>query len=126
MCKSSELRLLSWNADGVRNKLHELMDLAVSALCVDIISLCETRLTQKMQLNIPGFTCYRQDRHSTVRGQGVAILVKCNIEHSTVEIPPTKHIEATGIKISISGVSGANFGGLILVVPARQTRIING
>ncbi|KAG7299270.1 hypothetical protein JYU34_017831 [Plutella xylostella] len=104
MFEPQELRILSWNADGVRSKRHELMDLAVSTLRADVISLCETRLSLKSQLNFPGFAFYRQDKHTNGRGQGVAILIKDNIHHSVVDIPKIENIEAIAIKIILSGI----------------------
>lgn len=104
MFDSAELRLLSWNSDGVRLKIHELLDLAVSVLSVDIIGICETRLTPNSMLVTPGFTCYRQDKHLTGRGQGVAILVRNNLNHSVVTLPETKNMEVVGITVKISGI----------------------
>lgn len=102
MLDSSKLRLLSWNSDGVRLKIHELFDLAVRVLSIDIIGICETRLTVNSTLDTPGFTCYRQDKHHSGRGQGVAILVRNDLEHSVLTIPNTINIEAVGIVVKIS------------------------
>lgn len=104
MSDQSQLRFLSWNADGVRRKQHDLYHLAVSTLCVDVVALCETKLSPNVQIIFPGFTCHRQDKHNYDRGQGVAILVKNNIEHSLLCLPHTEHIEAVGIKTEISGI----------------------
>ncbi|VVC92739.1 unnamed protein product [Leptidea sinapis] len=100
--KNSCLQLLYWNADGVHKKQQELADLAVSVLNVDIIALCETRLTNRLKLNIPGFYCYRQDKHCSGTGQGVAILVRSDIPHSTLPIPTTTNLEAVGILIQLT------------------------
>jgi hypothetical protein len=103
MSKSKGLRLLSWNADGVRGKIHELLDFAVHSVSVDIIAVCETRLTSSIPLKTPGFVCYRQDKHSSGRGQGVAILIRNHLSHTLLPKIITKHIESIGIKITISG-----------------------
>lgn len=95
--------MLSWNADGLRRKVQELLDLVVSALFVDIVAVCETKLTPQISLHTPGFSCYRKDKHHTGRGQGVAILVRENVEHSLLTLPKTKHMEAVGVKLLISG-----------------------
>lgn len=76
MSNSNALGIISWNADGIRNKIHELLDLAVSDLFVDIIALCETKLTKNTSLHTPGFTCYRIDKNQNGRWQGVALLIK--------------------------------------------------
>jgi hypothetical protein len=96
-----KIRLLSWNSDGVRSKIHELLDLAVSTLSIDIIGLCETRLTEKISMLTAGYHCYRQDKHHSGRGQGVAILVKEDIPHNLLKIPYTKNIEAVGVSVRV-------------------------
>lgn len=101
--KSSKLGLISWNADGVRNKIHELLELAVSDLSVDVIALCETKLTSNIAIKTPGFNCYRSDKNQNGRGQGVAILIKSNIQHSIIVVPSMKNLEAIAIKIHLSG-----------------------
>lgn len=105
MCNYNHIKLnfLSWNADGLRCKIDELLDLAVSDLLVDIIAICETRLSPQSKLVTPGFTCYRQDKHHSGRGQGVAILIRENLMHCQISIPKTRHMEAVAIKLSISG-----------------------
>lgn len=103
MCRNNKLNFLSWNADGLRSKIHELMDLVVSALSIDIIAVCETKLTSNINLDLPGFVCYRQDKHSSGRGQGVALIVKKELQHIPLVIPTTKNIEAIGIQIKLSG-----------------------
>lgn len=104
MSKSSGLRLLSWNADGVRGKIHELLDFATRGVSVDIVALCETRLTNHISLPTPGFFCYRQDKHFSGRGQGVALLVRKDLTHSLLSLPKTTNIEAVGIRTYLSGI----------------------
>lgn len=101
MFNSQDLRFLYWNADGVNKKQCELADL-VSSLAVDIIAICETRLTNRLKLNIPGYVCYRNDKHQNGIGQGVAILVKSDVDHSLVGSPKTKYTESIGIKLNIN------------------------
>lgn len=101
MSNASELRILYWNADGIHKKQQELLDLAVSDLNVDIIALNETRLTGRLTLKIPGFSCYRIDQHPNGSGQGVAILVRADIDHSVVASPPTHNLEAIGISLPL-------------------------
>lgn len=103
MSNSNELRLLSWNSDGVRSKMHELLELAVRTLSIDIIAICETKLNCNTPLTTPGFNCYRQDKHHSGRGQGVAILVNERFEVVPIAVPKTKHIEAVAIGLKISG-----------------------
>lgn len=103
MSNTNELRLLSWNSDGVRSKMHELLELAVRTLSIDIIAVCETKLNCNTPLTTPGFNCYRQDKHHSGRGQGVAILVNDTLEVAPIAVPKTKNIEAVAISLKISG-----------------------
>lgn len=102
MYDTVNLRLLYWNADGIRRKITELQDL-VSALDIDIIALCETRISHNVSLKTPGFHCYRQDKLAEGRGQGVAILIKSDISHVPVTMPRTHNLECTGIQLCLSG-----------------------
>lgn len=103
MSKYDELKLLSWNADGVKNKKGELLDLAVSDLSVDVIALSETRLPLDAPFDIPGYICYRKDKHDDGRGQGVAILIKSDLKHERVKLPYTHNMEAIGIVTNVTG-----------------------
>lgn len=102
MFDTNELRLLYWNADGVRKKLTELADLAVGDLSSDIIAISETILSPQVPIHLPGYCCYRQDKLGS-RGQGVAIFVRVDIPHTQVITPQTEHMEAIGIQMSFSG-----------------------
>lgn len=95
------LRILFWNADGVHNKQSELENL-VSDLNIDIIALNETRLTGRLVLQIPGFSCYRADRRSDGAGQGVAIMARADIDHSPIDIPLIYNLEAVGIRLQLA------------------------
>lgn len=103
MCSLDITRFVTWNADGLRTKIHELLEL-VSALSVDIFGICETRLSPKAVLNTPLYRCYRQDRHVSGRGQGVAIFVRENIIHTPIYVDKTRHLEVVGIKVKVSGI----------------------
>lgn len=102
MSNAKELKFLSWNADGVRTKLSELLDLAVSKLSIDIIALCETRLSPNSVISTPGYTLHRLDKHPNGHGQGVALLIKTDIEHLSIIAPKTRHMEVIGVEITSS------------------------
>lgn len=96
MFDTNELRVLYWNADGIRTKLTELADLAVCDLSSDIIAISETRLSDQVPLHLPGYCCYRRDKLNS-RGQGVAIFVRVDIPHTCIITPQTVHMEAVGL-----------------------------
>lgn len=102
MYNTKELRLLYWNADGIRTKLTELANLAIFKLSSDVIAISETRLGKQVPVVLPGYRCYRQDKLN-LRGQGVAIFVKVEVPHSQIKTPKTVNMEAVGIELNISG-----------------------
>lgn len=91
--------MIYWNADGLGRKQSELQSL-LNELRIDVVALCETRLTSRIALNISGYTCYRQDKHRNGKGQGVALLVKTDLPHLLLSTPPTKNLEAIGVKLT--------------------------
>lgn len=101
MSSKQHVRILYWNADGIRSKLMELLDM-VSELSIDIIALSETRLSPSTKLHTPGYTCYRCDKKPDGTGQGVAILIKSDIEHSPINLPTTRNLECSGIQVTLS------------------------
>lgn len=101
MSNSNELRLIHWNADGVDKKQSELLHLLIN-LSVDVLAISETRLSSRSILNLPGYICYRNDKHSNGKGQGTAILIKDDIDHLLIPTPNTHHLEAIGIKLNTS------------------------
>ncbi|VVC89879.1 unnamed protein product, partial [Leptidea sinapis] len=82
---------------GLPKFIHDTLPTELASL-----ALCETRLTNRLKLNIPAFYCYRQDKHCSGTGQGVAILVRSDIPHSTLPIPTTTNLEAVGILIQLT------------------------
>lgn len=105
MCDISKLNILYWNADGVRNKLQQLSDLVSGdKLTTDIIAVSETKINSNVPLQIHGYTCYRQDRHASGRGQGVALFIKSDIHHHSIKMPRTVNIEAVGVNVEVGNV----------------------
>ena len=75
MMRNDQIKLLSWNANSIKNKskLTEFVNF-IHLNNYDIIGINETKLDSNYQLILPGYTCYRADRNSA--GGGVAILIK--------------------------------------------------
>lgn len=75
------INVLYWNANGIRNKIHELYDY-MSNNHIHITCLCETFLKHKDKLpSHPDFTVHRWDREDRPKG-GVAIIIRRNIAHN--------------------------------------------
>lgn len=97
--KPTTTNIIFWNANGIRNKIDDLMQLMISHK-IDIALISESRLTPNIKLKAPGYTIHRTDRENS-SGGGTLIIIKNNIQH--FEIPPvkTKHLETTTIKVKI-------------------------
>ena len=96
------LRILAWNANGVRAKILELREL-LCRLKIDIALISESHLKPNQRVSVPNYLQYRTDRLDG-RGGGTAIFIKKNINHAEIPIPDNINIETTLIKIiSASG-----------------------
>ncbi|KAG5874800.1 hypothetical protein JTB14_012436 [Gonioctena quinquepunctata] len=95
----NSLTMISWNANRLREKIIELEDLIIK-LNLDVIFIQETHLKND-PIGRPNYKIYRKDRLSN-RGGGVAIAVKCNLNHEQAAIiyDRTSGAEVIGIKIT--------------------------
>ncbi|GFX96166.1 putative RNA-directed DNA polymerase from transposon X-element [Trichonephila clavipes] len=86
--KSIGLKLCSWNANGILNKISEFK-IFVEKHSPDLALIQETHLRPHHNINIPNYNCYRNDRigDGIARG-GTLILVKKNISHHNIPTPP--------------------------------------
>lgn len=101
MNNNNPLKILSWNANGIRNKLNELQAL-LSKTKIDIILICETKLNPHTQLKFKNYHIYRTDntpRPGTPAHGGTAIFVHRRIIHRHIHLATT--MPSTSIEISI-------------------------
>ncbi|KAG5871515.1 hypothetical protein JTB14_035817 [Gonioctena quinquepunctata] len=75
--------MISWNANGLRDKIIELEDL-MPQLNLDVIFIQETH-SKNDPIGIPNYKFYRKDRLGH-QGCGVAIAVKCNLKHEQAAV----------------------------------------
>lgn len=93
---SSGLNLIIWNANGIRNKLHEFIEF-IKARNAHIIMLTETRLKQHNRFYLPGYTVFREDEISPRRG--ILLAVRNELKPIQNALPNTGHLEALSISI---------------------------
>ncbi len=68
MISQEKIKILHWNACGIRNKIVEFYH-HLTENFIDIACVCETFLKANMQLYThPDFTTYRLDREDRPRG----------------------------------------------------------
>ncbi|GFV84943.1 probable RNA-directed DNA polymerase from transposon X-element [Trichonephila clavipes] len=96
--KTIGLKLCSWNANGILNKISEFK-IFVEKYSPDLLLIQETHLRPHHNINIPNYNCYRNHRIGDGRaGGGTLILTKKNVSH--YNIPTLNHIEATVVVIT--------------------------
>jgi exonuclease III len=95
----SSLRILAWNANGVRCKKQELQEL-IALMNLDIILISETHLKEGNRFRVPNYFVYRCDRKDT-GGGGVAVLIKRNITHQALYFFDLVSLEAVGVNIEL-------------------------
>ena len=93
-----DTKFITWNANSIKNKIHEL-EIVINELKVDVIGLCETKLNSQYKLKVPGFKVYRADRNSS--SGGVALIIKNNLKHSKISLPKLSETEAVAVEIFI-------------------------
>lgn len=95
---NSKLKLMIWNAQGIRGKVHEFFYF-LQKESIDISLVSETRLSNVISCSHPDYFTYRLDR-SHGQGGGVAIFVKRNVKHKLLPCPQIQIIEALSIEVS--------------------------
>lgn len=93
----TKITIVSWNADGLRNKKSDLIDF-LNRTNIDIILLSETRLIESIKLKIKNYHTIRKDTNSIAGG--VTILVKIDVSYTEVKIRNTDPIENICIKLA--------------------------
>ncbi|GFX73782.1 RNA-directed DNA polymerase from mobile element jockey [Trichonephila clavipes] len=93
---TNKLHIVSWNADGIQHKIQELENY-INDNSPDIIALQETFLRPIIDLKIPNYSTYRNDRLTHHDG-GTAILVKNSITHHPINIYTTA-VSITAVEI---------------------------
>lgn len=93
--KLNDFRLANWNADGISLKWDKTKDF-IQEHVAGIMAICETKLSDKMNLRMRDYTVHREDRNR--RAGGVILLCKEDTKHHQINTNTTK-IEAIGIRL---------------------------
>ena len=116
------LRVLQWNAGGLRARSTELLHF-LSSHPVDLICIQESNLNSSSSFRIPGFSALRSDRtHSrsgilspdaTHASGGVVIFVRQGLSFSELSTPSLSSLdpysEYVGVNISLNNSSSVSF-----------------
>lgn len=77
----------------------------------DIIHISETNFDVTVtdpEIQIPGYSCYRNDRDLSIRqdkqsGGGLLIYCRSSLNHSPIVLPPSTYVEWMGIQLTHNG-----------------------
>jgi len=92
----NELRIISWNAAGLLNKLTEL-ESYIHQHDIDVVMVSETHLIHSDSINIQGFHIYPANHPSNNRRGGSAIIINQKIEHIALPTIITLAIQCSPI-----------------------------
>ena len=104
----SQLKMVHWNAEGVRLKKIELQKF-LKENSIDVCTIQESHLTTNHRFFIRGFEIYRQDRKNRPKG-GIVTLVRNNIP---------------SIEVQRSGDNDTEFLGVELILPKQNIQVFN-
>ena len=101
MSSTKSLSILLWNANGIRNHINELTIL-LHDKNIDIALITETRLTNKRQINVPGYNIYRTDHPDGTAHAGTAIIIHRSLSHHLFPLPTHNFLQSTAVIIQTS------------------------
>ena len=109
----ASLRILAWNANGLRSKKKELEEL-LRREHIDIALINETHFNGSDRMGIANYVVYNNNRDG--RGGGTAIYVRKHLPHHRVVTPPLTSLEASIV------CTHTTRGDINLVAAYRQPR----
>lgn len=98
MVPNNQLKLMIWNAQGIKNKIHEFFYFLQNN-SIEISLVSETHLSSIVSCSHPEYLTYRLDRDDGHRAGGVAIFIKRSVKHKLHPCPQTETIEALGLEV---------------------------
>lgn len=98
------LRLLHWNADGLRDKGHHLRHI-LRTQDVDVALISETHLRPTDRLRAAGYYVYRAE-HQAANGapfRGLAVMIRQRIAHRAIPPVNGEKILTLGVELELGG-----------------------
>lgn len=75
------LRIATWNANGLVNKIHEL-EVFLREEKIDICLISETHFTKQSYVRVKGYTTYHSTHPSNKARGGSAVIIKDSVKHT--------------------------------------------
>lgn len=107
------LRIASWNAAGLKNKLTDLATF-INLNRIDIMIVTETHLIRDDDVNIKGYYLYPANHTSNRRRGGAAIFIKTSIRHIAINIDTAQKVQCSAISVSLHNGQAVNISAIYL------------
>ncbi|GFW71096.1 putative RNA-directed DNA polymerase from transposon X-element [Trichonephila clavipes] len=118
----STLKIGFWNANSLRNKIHEVRDF-VHEQNLDLFLVQETWLEPGIDPQIANYRFFKDDRiefAQTVTRVGMAIYCISEIVHNRVPLPEILEMDATAVQIKIKNFPPINIVSAYVRIRVRQ------
>ena len=94
----SQFMFMTINAQSLAGHAKRIaLDSLIKDHKPDVVGVTETWLKKEMSFSMNNYKVVRSDRIS--RGGGVAVVIKCNIDHQRILLPTMISFEAVAIKL---------------------------
>lgn len=110
---TASLRIASWNAAGLKNKLRD-MTAFISQNKIDIMIVTETHLINTDNINIKGFHLYPVNHISNHRRGGAAIFIKTSIRHIAAKIDMPHKVQCSITSVFLNSGEAINISAVYL------------
>ena len=99
MTSNQSLRVIQWNANGLKEDRLEELRGHLSVYNPSVVCLCETHWKPHLSPSFKSYNILRRDR-ITRGGGGVALLIHKSLRFSQTDFPSTENLETIGATIS--------------------------
>ena len=86
--------MMQWNANSILQRKYELEHF-LKTNRINIAAICETKLSPRRKLTVPGYSIYRQDRNH--HGGGVLLLIHKDLQHDSIHLIGTTDMEQVSV-----------------------------
>lgn len=98
MCNKNDLRIATWNANGIQNRKYEL-EVFLKEQHIDVCLLSETHSTKQSYLKIHGYQIYQTIHPDNQARGGTAVIIKNHIKHHEMQQYQSKETQLTVVEI---------------------------
>ena len=98
---SNGTSIIQWNAQGLRNKKNELLDL-INANNASIIAIQETKLSNNCHIRLPNYNIIMKDGHYNHGPHGgVALYIHSSVPYQEIDLATPIQAVAARVKLQV-------------------------